>query len=408
MMRRSTAIALGFTITCALLSLGQLCGAAPTPTPNPNPGNPPPVTACGLVGNNCTVDVGTEPNAIVAADFDRDGDQDLAISLYGGDTIAIALNNGVGFFTVVSNFAAGDGPAGLTAQDLNADGFADLITASTVDVAGLGYSVFANQGLGSFKKDRSYTTGSPGVSIALGDLNGDTVLDIAIANPFGNTISLAPGTGGGRFGTTVPVDLTNRPRAVVAGDFDGDGDIDLAAVTELGNAVAFFRNSGGGSFFAPTLSIVGTAPMHLAAADLDRDGDLDLVTANFGTVADAGDTISVLLNNGNGVFAGARNLSVGANPGFVKIADFNADNRLDLAIACNGTGKGDAGVAVLIGTGNGSFGAPTLYPAGIDPVAVEAADLDGDGDIDLAAVDFIGGQVYFLGNDGKGSFVVAE
>lgn len=123
---------------------------------------------------------------------------------------------------------------------------------------------------------------------------------------------------------------------------------------------------------------VGAYPQAIAAGDLDRDGDIDLATANYGG------TVSVLLGDGAGGFAAARDFSAGTAPRSLAVGDLNGDGNADLAVA-----NGDSTVSVLIGDGAGGFAAPRTValdaasPAGADSVAV--GDINRDGKMELVA-----------------------
>ncbi len=408
--RTRTCVLIGLGLTCAVLSSGQSClgpSLSPTP-PNNNGGNPPVQTSCGLVGSNCEVATGASPNWVAMADFDGDGDNDLATANFGGDSVSIFVNEGQGVFALARNLPAGDTPSSVIATDFSRDGRPDLLVSTFDQFLGPSVMFFRNLGGAAFANGVSYASSSVSEMVTSADLDNNGGLDAITANSFDDSVSLLAGGGNGAFGVPVIASAGNGPSAVVAADLDNDGDVDLAVSNELDDAVAVLRNQGIGNFLPPILFHVGSLPRSIAAADFDNDGDIDLVTANTGSVSDGADTLSVLLNNGNGTFATARSLAVGANPVFVEAVDLNRDGRADLAVVNMGTVAEDSGVAVLLNAGNGTFGAPVLFEAGLGPVALAAGDLDGDGDVDLAVADFADNQLILLGNDGKGSFVSGE
>ena len=133
-----------------------------------------------------------------------------------------------------------------------------------------------------------------------------------------------------------------------------------------------------GSFTASGQSFaVGTNPHRLTVADVNGDGKPDLVAANYGS-----GTVSVLLGNGNGTFAGAADLRRRrAARAPWRSADLNGDGKPDLAVANYSSNS----VSVLLGNGNGTLSdADQLYTAVRNPPTVAAADFNGDGRPDLA------------------------
>jgi len=165
-------------------------------------------------------------------------------------------------------------------------------------------------------------------------------------------------------------------------------------------------NKGDGTFGAPASFGVGATPYSVTAADLDGDGKLDLAVSNFDS--NAGHSVSVLRNLGGGAFAPAVNYTVGTGPIAIAAADFNGDGKLDLATS----NKGSSDVSVIIHQGNGTFGAAAGYPSGTTLSSLLAADLNGDGKPDLAATSNTGsvsvllsGTLTILLNQGNGTFV---
>lgn len=149
------------------------------------------------------------------------------------------------------------------------------------------------------------------------------------------------------------------------------------------------------SYAPATTYATGSGPLFAASADFNGDGKPDLAVANY-----LSDTLSVLLNNGNGTFAAAINYAVGAGPDFIAIGDFDGDGKLDLAV----TNDHSNNVSILRGNGSGSFAAAVNYAAGTEPAGIVTGDLDGDGDLDLVVVNFLSNNVSILLNNGDGTF----
>jgi PKD repeat protein len=140
------------------------------------------------------------------------------------------------------------------------------------------------------------------------------------------------------------------------------------------------------------------------------DGKPDLVTANQGT-GDANDYlrgVSVLLGNGDGTFGAKVDYGTGSQPLSVAIADVSGDGKPDLVTANQGTGYASdylSGVSVLLGNGNGTFAAKADYGTGGGSASVAVGDVSGDGKPDLAVA--AGNGVSILLGNGNGTFGAA-
>ena len=177
---------------------------------------------------------------------------------------------------------------------------------------------------------------------------------------------------------------------MAAADFDGDGDIDLATSNHGSNTVSVLLNAGNGTYGASTPFAVGTNPNGLTSADLDGDGDVDLATANVST-----GNVSVLRNTGNGSYGASTPFVTGSAPFGVTSADIDGDGDVDLATA----NFGSTGVSVLRNDGSGSYGTPTAFATGVSPIAVNSGDFDRDGVLDLVATNWTSNTVAVLLGD---------
>jgi hypothetical protein len=147
----------------------------------------------------------------------------------------------------------------------------------------------------------------------------------------------------------------------------------------------------------------GSTPSSVAIGDLDRDGHADLVVTNSAVYSESRiSSISILRGNGDGTFAPGRVIPVGNVPQAVVIEDLDGDGFPDLAIANFGESPAYVGsVSVMMGYGDGTFRSAVDYTAGNMVRSLSAADLDGDGDLDLVTEDAV------LLNNGDGTFGAA-
>lgn len=316
------------------------------------------------------------------------------------------------FRSAFLSFDVGLRPNAVAVGDLNEDGNADLVVGFARECGyGNQVSVLLGNGGGTFAAKVYYEVGHNPAAVAIADLNRDGKLDLAVANSgslgfFGNTVSVLLGNGNGTFAAKTDYVTGTAPSDVAIADVNEDGVADLlVAINGVfnmpGNAVSLLLGNGDGTFAARMDYATGPLPHSMAIADLNGDGHVDLVTANRGVYPGWTPSLSVLLGNGNGTFGAHADIARGADA--LALADVNEDGIPDLITARDG-------VSVLLGNGDGTFGANTDYATGEgDPNAVAIGDLNGDAHLDLALgiayelTDFRGTIAVLLGN-GNGTF----
>lgn len=313
---------------------------------------------------------GQTPDSVATGDFNGDGNADLLVANFYGNTVSVYFGDGHGGFT----------PAGVYATGSGANGFAVAPDGSYFAIGNYydgTVSVFANQGDGTFVLSQTLTTGAgPANRMALTDLNGDGNLDLVTANQNANSVSVFLGNGDGTFQAGTNFAAGNGTIAVVAGDFNGDGTIDLVTANYNDSTVTLLAGNGDGTFAAPV--VVGQAPgnpFDLVAADFNGDGKLDVAVASlFGQV-------TVLQGRGDGTFDAA-SVNSGSNPTQLTVGDFNGDGVLDLAVSNYGSNT----VGILSGNGDGTFQPVVSVPAAGGLNGIIAGDFNNDGGLDLAVV----------------------
>jgi Flp pilus assembly secretin CpaC len=224
------------------------------------------------------ITVGQQPGAIVTGDFDGDGKQDFVVTNFTDNTFSLFLGNGDGTFKqgTGSPFAlpsAVAGPIAMTSADFNSDGNLDLaiVNQTTSDI-----SILLGNGKGTFTQATGAQGGSPiavgksPVAIATGDMNNDSHPDLAVVNQSDNTVSVLLGNGDGTFtaATNSPLSAGQGPTAVTIADFNADGHQDIAVTDPQTDSVSVFLGLGQG-LFAPAFELpVGTNPRAILSAAL--------------------------------------------------------------------------------------------------------------------------------------------
>jgi hypothetical protein len=362
-----------------------------------------------------TFPVGVAPRAVTVADFNHDGKPDLAVVNTGSQSsVSVLLGNGSGSFqpavtTAVLNGGAGNGNAqSVAVGDFNGDGLTDVAMSTSGSPANPAVEILLGKGDGSFQPNHLILpVGPTPLSVAAGDFDHNGALDLVTANSNG-TVSVLMGNGGGSFRPRIDVTVGADARAVVVGDFNGDGRLDVAAAQQLSHSVSVLLGHGDGTFAPPRAfdasgQDLTFSPVSMAVGDVNGDGRADLVINMTGGLDSVIAQLGVLLGNGDGTFRAPILESPGmtGGDGDVALADFNNDGRLDVAVG----GQADIphGLTVNTGNGDGTFGVPfqspqTFSTGGNDPFGVAAADLNGDGLVDLVAANSSSSSVGVLLN----------
>ncbi len=297
------------------------------------------------------------PRCLALGDITGDGKLDAVVGRIGnfpGGSVALLVGTGAGtlmpplFYGLMS-----DSTQDLAVADLNLDGRADVVTASS------GNSSFVLLGTPAGLTPApsiAHGSGSSPTCVALGDLNGDGRADLVVG--FGSTflgVRVLLGNGAGGFGSATPTPLGPASRALALGDVDGDLDVAVAAASEVNVLLG-----DGTGFLMPAYSApMGPELSDIVLVDLNTDGLADIATAN-----DDSSDVSVRLSNGAGGFSPELSFASHALPQGLDAADFDSDGLTDLV-----TANFSAPVASVLFNGSGSAGVWTNLRNGLAGVS---------------------------------------
>ncbi len=309
------------------------------------------------------------PRAVEMGHLDDDGRIDILCSGFGSDAVSILYNKADGFER--QDIATGGQPRGVFIADLNGNGINDVAAADfwtyTVSVA---YDPGENRD--KTEADAAFSTGKGPRGLGGGDLDNDGDIDLVTADSGGSSFSILWNEAGG-FNTVTYPEVGKSPRGVYVNDIDGDGWNDVVLTIYKENSIMVFYNQNG-SFDNQTYEKVegGQRPRNVWGGDLDNDGDIDLAASSC-----ADGTVTTFRND-DGVPVRWKDIEAGGEPHCVKMGDFDGNGKLDIACA------NEADNTVTVVHDAGYEHTVETRPSGFTPRWLAIGDLNGDGNPDIA------------------------
>ena len=346
------------------------------------------------------------------------------LTAYSSRPFTTTFNNPFGsgipasFYLPKLDFSTEALPYMVTLSDLNGDSRPEMIvvnaktnTLSVIRIRGVG----AYMSVASFSQDSGIPTGTDPRAVAAGDLDGDGMPDVVVANAADATVSVLRnrtfqfGTEfySPNFAPKIDFPTGSQPFSVAIGDVDGDGKPDIVVANLTAGTVSVLRNTSAigsiyASSFAPKVDYpVGTYPRSVTVSDLDGDGKPEISVVN-----ERSNTVSVLHNTSipgyvdASSFAPMVGFATGSSPDCLAVNDLDGDGRNELVVSNYGSNT----VSVLYnqaaaGIINAStFAGKIDFATGNQPFFVTTGDADGDGKPDIIVSNSASSSVSVLRN----------
>lgn len=289
-------------------------------------------TGTGSFSDGTSFGVNTATNTLNAGDLNGDGNIDLTYIDFPGWTVSVMLGTGEGTFGPRQSYSADPNMSSLITMelgDVNNDGITDVVTGGNDAGSNTVVNVFLGKGDGTLQASQTFSTGGSNVILlSLGDFNNDDNLDL-INYESNSELGISLGRGDGTFGTRTSVSAGFLGAAAdqhfTTADFNGDDALDFA-VANFAGGMDLFLGAGDGSFNHSLISIAVNNPQSIVSGDFNGDQNADLVVEGLA------DHVAIRLGNGDGSFQGDLTAPATGAHGLV-LNDFNNDGVMDLVTA---------------------------------------------------------------------------
>lgn len=267
----------------------------------------------------------SSPSANEGADFNGDGEIDLAIVSGGNNQMTVMMGNGTGTYSSFTNYTSGSSVRGVAVLDLDVDGDADLVTANRI---GNNLRLFFNDGLGGFATSSTLEAGCTAETAVMpGDANEDGIMDLFVGCYSGQRLIIMLGDGNGGLVTSANIFSGGQVWMLVVGDLNGDGHLDVASANSFANNTAVSFGDGAGSLSPVTLYPAGNLTLAIDMGDIDGDGDLDIVTSHYLSAE-----YIMWENNGAGVLTLRKSYPSSSTGSCALLHDRDGDGDLDMSL----------------------------------------------------------------------------
>jgi len=329
--------------------------------------------------------IGWFPSDLRVGDLNEDGRADLVVSVgpsaTADDAVGVVLGEPALAFAAPRWYGAGVNPTGIAVADVNRDGDLDVLSA---DKGSGTVSVLWGEGDGTLRP--AYHAAPMPEFLEHGDLDEDGLQDLVAASHNG-TITTLRGLGNGRFAPGVTVETGLSVTGLLLRDMNGDGHLDAVA---SGGPIAGGRlitrlGDGHGAFGASVTTTLPDGVQGFDVGDVDEDGRLDVVAFD-----EENTQLLIEHGNGDGSFSLINTIQGGGSTNgmgrCVLVRQFVGASHLDLFVVANVPGFFTGQLLRLEGHGDGTFGAPLTVDTFSFLDEITAADMDGDGDLDIVGV----------------------
>lgn len=314
-------------------------------------------------------------------------------------------------YTPTPSNPVGRAPQAITGGDFNGDGLWDV---ATVNGTSDDVSVLLGNGNGTFRSGVSFGVGKIPLALVAEDMDNDGILDLVVALSGSDQVVVLKGDGKGLFRKLSGKEAGKGTTFLAARDVNGDGWSDVVAVNSgrFGYYppfnIAVLLNDGQGSLQAPATyekeGRDGMFPTGVLVEDMTGDGKPDItVTWSQPSWRSPNGLVTMLKNGGDGTFTHYKEFTPGLTLSAIQGADFNHDGLVDLAI----TSLFSDTVRILLQQAEGTFIELDPIKVGFAPVGVIIRDFDGDQELDLVVVNRDSNSLSMLLGDGKGTFASA-
>lgn len=339
---------------------------------------------------------------IEAGDLDRDGLIDLVVVNDQPDSGVSILRNLGQSFSSPRFIPVGERAQHLVLADFNNNGNLDIAVAAVGRSANGspstdGVSILLNDGRGNYRKSQFIPVAGGSINLAAADLNSDGAIDLAVSSFVSNTISILTNNGDARFNSTQRIAVGKDPVSVSIVDLDGDGDDDLAVALAGESAFQTLWNDNGiygGPLTTDTtvsksrqFSTVSSGEhisyhnSDIATGDWNRDGLTDLAISEFEQ-----NSVSFYLGDEGRSFAFSRTVQVGSRPRAVQHVDFDGDGDLDIVVISS-----ESPSVTVIPNSIGTFGNPFSVTTSGHGQSFVVRDFDQNGTVDVAIAELLRG-----------------